>query len=374
MQWAITRRLMPGARRGLAMGLLGAVLGLAGPASLPARAADQPSDRVNAGTVGIVSGGVEGTYVRIAADLAAVLDDGDRLRILPVLGKGSVQNLGDILHLRGIDIGIVQSDVLAYARRENLFPNLANRVRYVTKLYNEEFHVLARPEIAGIEDLAGRKVNMDVRSSGTAMTASLVFGALKIAVEPTNFDQSLALEKLRRGEIAALAYVAGKPARLFRDVRPEEGLHFLAIPPTPELLQDYLPSQLSHREYEGLIAPDAPVDTVAVGAVMAVYNWERNSERYRKVARFVEAFFSRFDEFLKPPRHPKWAEVNLAATVPGWTPFEPAVAWLRQASVAEADPAARDAFRNFAARRGIPGEQAEALFEQFLRWQARAQQ
>jgi TRAP-type uncharacterized transport system substrate-binding protein len=69
--------------------------------------------RANAGTVGIISGGADGTYVRIAADLAAVLDDGDSLRVLPILGKGSLQNLSDILVLRGVDVGIVQSDVLA---------------------------------------------------------------------------------------------------------------------------------------------------------------------------------------------------------------------------------------------------------------------
>ena len=358
------------------VGALALSLWLCGAAALPAQAAETASERANSGTVGIVSGGVEGTYVRIAADLAAVLDDGDTLRVLPVIGKGSVQNLSDILHLKGIDIGIVQSDVLAFARREGLFPNLANRVRYVAKLYNEEFHILARPEIAGIADLAGRQVNVDGRTSGTAMTASLVLTALGVAVEPTHFDQALALEKLRRGEISAMAYVAGKPARLFRDIGPEEGLHFLAVPPSPELLANYLPSRLTHEEYKGLVRPDEPVETVAVGAVMAVYNWERGSERHRKVARFVEAFFSRFDEFLKPPRHPKWAEVNLAAKLPGWTAFEPAEAWLRQAemSARPTETASRDMFLGFAAQRGVAPDQAEALFQQFLRWQAQAPQ
>ena len=71
------------------------------PGSLPAKA--------NAGTVGIISGGVDGTYVRIAADLAAVLDDGQSLRVLPVIGKGSLQNVADILYLRGIDVGSVEA-------------------------------------------------------------------------------------------------------------------------------------------------------------------------------------------------------------------------------------------------------------------------
>ncbi|PWC35819.1 TRAP ABC transporter substrate-binding protein [Azospirillum sp. TSO35-2] len=354
--------------------LVGACLVAGG---VPASAADPRGVNANSGTVGIVSGGVEGTYVRIAADLASVLDDGDTLRVLPMLGKGSVQNLKDVVLLKGIDVGIVQSDVLAYAKREKLLPNLDQRVKYITKLYNEEMHILAAPDVTRIEDLAGRKVNVDVQGSGTHMTASLIFDMLGIKVDPQGNDQALALEKLRRGEIAAMAYVAGKPTRLFRDLKAGDGLHFLSIPLSASLLDTYLPSRLTNADYEGLIKPGEQVDTVAVGAVMAVYGWERDLERHRKVARFVDAFFSKFDEFLKPPRHPKWKEVNLAADVPGWTRFEPAEQWLRQASAAAGPQSAavrKEDFRAFVEQRGIQPQQADKLFEQFLVWQARSQQ
>ncbi|WP_083897474.1 TAXI family TRAP transporter solute-binding subunit [Azospirillum sp. B506] len=349
------------------------IVSLAGMAS----AADPRGVNANSGTVGIVSGGVEGTYVRIAADLASVLDDGDALRVLPMLGKGSVQNLKDIALLKGIDVGIVQSDVLAYAKRERLLPNLDRRIKYIAKLYNEEMHILAGPDVTRIEDLAGRKVNVDVQGSGTSMTASLVFDMLGIRVDPQANDQALALEKLRKGEIAAMAYVAGKPTRLFRDLKAGDGLHFLSIPMSAALLDTYLPSRLTSADYEGLIKPGEQVDTVAVGAVMAVYGWERDVDRHRKVARFVDAFFSKFDEFLKPPRHPKWKEVNLAAEVPGWVRFEPAEQWLRQASMGkepQSVAARKEEFRTFVEQRGVQPQQAEKLFEQFLLWQARSPQ
>jgi len=361
--------------RMLALGacIAGSAMAGAGTAS----AADARGVNANSGTVGIVSGGVEGTYVRIAADLASVLDDGDTLRVLPMLGKGSVQNLKDIVLLKGIDVGIVQSDVLAYAKRERLLPNLDRRIKYIAKLYNEEMHILAGPGVTRIEDLAGRKVNFDVQGSGTSMTASLVFDMLGIKVEPQADDQALALEKLRKGEIAAMAYVAGKPTRLFRDLKGNNGLHFLSIPMSAALLDTYLPSRLTSADYEGLVKPGEEVDTVAVGAVMAVYGWDRDVDRHRKVARFVDAFFSKFDEFLKPPRHPKWKEVNLAADVPGWTRFEPAEQWLRQASSAKEPQTAaarKEEFRSFVEQRGVPPQQAEKLFEQFLLWQARSPQ
>ena len=186
--------------------------------------------------------------------------------------------------------------------------------------------MLARPEIVRIEDLAGKPVNMDVRGSGTAMTGSLLFGALGIGVVPRNDPQDTALEKLRRGDIAALVYVAGKPARLFSGIPADSGLKLLPVPATPAVLETYLPATFRPADYPTLVPPDGAVETIAVGAVMAVYAWALGTERHRKVARFVEAFTARFPAFLQPPRHPKWREVNLAAQVPGWTRFVPTAA------------------------------------------------
>ncbi|MDP3418062.1 TAXI family TRAP transporter solute-binding subunit [Falsiroseomonas sp.] len=313
------------ARRNLLLGLAG---GLVAPAAL---AQPMPGNsvarlnamaaRANAGTVGLIAGGVDGTYIRIAADLAAVLDDGDRVRVIAMIGRGSVQNIADIMVLRGVDLGIVQSDVLAFARRESLFPSVERLIQYVCKLYDEEIHILARPEIETVRDLAGQPVNVDLRGSGTAMTASLVLGALGIQVQEQNAPQDVALERLRRGEIAALVYVAGKPARLFTGIRPDEGLRLLPLPAEAALLETYLPSHFAQADYPALV-PEGGIDTIAVGAVLAAYAWPPGSERHRKVSRFIAALNANFDAFLRPPRHPKWREVNLSATVPGWTRFE----------------------------------------------------
>ncbi len=332
-------------------------------------------ETANANTVGVISGGVDGTYVRIAADLASVLDDGDRLRILPLLGKGSVQNVADILYLHGIDVGIVQSDVLAYIEQQRPYMNVQQHVDYVAKLYEEEVHVLARRDIARLSDLAHQKVNVDVRGSGTEMTASVLFGALGIPVQPVGDDQGVALDKLQRGEIAAIVYVVGKPARLFAPLPADSGLHFLAIPIDQALLATYVPTQLRHADYPALIAGGAPVDTVAVGAVMAVYNWPAGTVRYRKVARFVDAFFSKFHLFQQPPRHPKWHDVNLAAQVPGWTRFPAAEEWLQRAAVAGTAGGAMQAdFARFLTSAGgstanLNDAQKAALFRQFQQWE-----
>jgi uncharacterized protein len=340
-----------------------------------AAAAPNPTAAANSDTVGVVSGGVDGTYVRIAADLAAVLDS-DHLRILPIIGKGSVQNISDILYLRGVDIGIVQSDALAYAERQNLYPNVDQQVEYIAKLYEEEVHILARKDIAQLSDLAHQKVNVDVVGSGTAMTASVLFGSLNIPIDTVNDDQNAALEKLKRGDIAAMVYVVGKPARLFTPLAAGSGLHFLAVPISQELLDTYLPATLQSSDYPGLVPTGGTVDTVAVGAVMAVYNWPAGTTRYRNVARFVDAFFSNFSQFQQPARHPKWREINLAAQVPGWTRFPAAQDWLQRAAMAgTAGGAVQAEFSAFLQSGGgsvlnLSDTQKAALFRQFLQWES----
>ncbi|WP_210191844.1 TAXI family TRAP transporter solute-binding subunit [Rhodomicrobium sp. R_RK_3] len=311
----------------------------------------QPVD-INDNTVGIVTGTVSGTYIQFASDLSSLLDSPGKLRILAVLGKGSMQNVEDIMKVRGIDLGIVQSDVLAYIKKRGLLPDAVNRLQYITKLYNEEFHLLARADIRKLEDLRGQKVNFGTQGSGIAITASIVFDLLKIKVEPVYDDPAIALEKLKQGEIAACIGVYGKPAKLYDGLKPEDKVRFLAVPPSLELSEIYFPSTLTARDYPNLIAADARVETIAVGAVMVVYGWEPGHWRYNKVARFVDLFFTNFEQLQKPPRHPKWQEVNLVAKVPAWTRFPAAEDWLRRAVATTASPGKSDGDR--------------AAFERFL--------
>ncbi|HYQ91346.1 MAG TPA: TAXI family TRAP transporter solute-binding subunit, partial [Candidatus Competibacteraceae bacterium] len=349
-----------------------------------AQSSDVLRNRVNQGTVALISGGINGTDIQAASDLAAVLDKPDQLRVLPIVGRGSIQNLTDLLYLRGIDVAILQSDVLDFSRKENLHPNLAQRIRYITKLYNAEVHILAGKDIGQLSDLTDKKVNVDVVGSGTAMTASTLFGALGLKIETTHFDQALALEKLKNGEIAAMVYVTGKPTNLFQKIEAGANLHFVPVPLTADLLKTYLPSSLAHADYPGLIPDGESINTVAVGTVMVVYNSDPNSERYKRIAAFVNAFFDRFGEFLEMPRHPKWQEVNLATELPGWTRFQPAQDWLdRQTTTAGAgyNITLKNSFEEFLAfmnesgnRRSTSATSPEALFARFLDWQKRQQE
>jgi TRAP-type uncharacterized transport system substrate-binding protein len=338
-----------------------------------------PETGVNRGVVELETARAAGISVRIAEDLANVIDDGATRRVLPVVGKGALQNLTDLKLLRGIDMAILQVDVLDYARQQNLFPGLEYWATYITKLYNEEFHLLARQDIKSVSDLANQKVNVDLRGAGTAITAARLFDLLKIPVTTTNDDQEVALDKLRKGEIAALAFVAGKPAPIFRDLNANDGLHFLAIPLNPPVTATYVPTRLTAADYPGLVPQDQTVDTVAVGAVLLAANLQVGSERFRNLVNFVDAFFTGFQSLLDPGHHPKWREVNITAELPGWRRFPPAEQWLQRNTQVAAAPNFQDLrsiFSRFIDERQqasgggpLTPEQKNELFGQFELWQ-----
>jgi TRAP-type uncharacterized transport system substrate-binding protein len=344
-----------------------------------ATAAEQAVAAINRGVVELETSGSAGISVRIAEDLANLVDDGATRRVVPVVGKGSLQNLTDLKYLRGIDMAIVQTDVLDYAKEQRLVPGLESSLTYITRLYNEEFHLLAGRNVHKLADLANKKVNVDLRGSGTSITAIRLFELLKVPVTVTNDSQEVALDKLRRGEIAALAFVAGKPAPLFVGLKGDDGLHFLAVPFNQAAGGAYAPTRLAAADYPGLVPLDRAIDTVAVGSVLVVADLRQSPERYRNIANFVDVFFTGFQSLLEPGHHPKWSDVNLTAELPGWHRYQPAEQWLqRNMQIANApkpdDLKAMfahfiDEHRHSAGGAPMTDKEKEDLFQQYSRWQ-----
>ena len=312
--------------------------GVPGPNTLDRSA----SARANAATVGILGGQLNGTTLRFAADLANVLDDGDHLRILPIIGRGGYESAEDLLYLHGVDVAILPSDLFGYYKREHLHPGAEQTIHYIAKLYDQELHILARPGIKTLDELANQTVSTDLAGTATSITAKVMFTALNIPAKLTNDSTDTALDKLRRGEIAAMMFLAGKPISLFTKLpapaNGQEGPHFLAVPATPALMESYLPARLDHASYPNLVPDGAAVDTIAVGAVMAAYAWPAGTERATKVRTFVDAFFTKFAKLQVPPSHPRWNDVNLSAKVSGWTRLTAASEALQRATLAQAKP------------------------------------
>ena len=334
-------------------------------------------ERKNQWTVGVAGGLLNGTNMTFADELAKVLDDGDNLRILPVVTYGAASNLEDLLYLRGIDAAVTQSDVFEFFRTQRKISNLENRINYIIRLPTAELHVLARNEFNSLSDLRGRKVNFGKPGTGSSLTGPIVFQRLGAEVEQTSFDDVVAMQKLRSGEIAATLRLVNKPLDPLAKLPANSGLHLVPIPFTKQFEDFYALGEFTSQDYPTLVPPGAAIDTVAVPQVLAVFNWPKNTDRYRKVQRFVESFFTKFEQFQMPPRHPKWRDVNLAATVPGWTRWsvaEEMLQRLRQANGVSSQPVAAAEFATFLKEKGVSGvqpssDQRDALFREFLQWQ-----
>jgi TRAP transporter TAXI family solute receptor len=327
--------------------------------------------RISAGqniTVGLIAGGTGSTDAVIASDIAQALDDTDKLRVLPILGRGSVQNLADLIYLKGVDVAIVHSDVLTQTMQSGTIPR-ENTVQYIARLFPEEIHILARKEIVTLADLNGKPVATGPVGSGTEISAGALLDICHISPSIIHENQSAALEHLRHGDIAAMFVIGGKPVPILQGIEPGTALHFLTIPLNAELVNSYLPTGLDHQTYPSLVPPGPPVDTVAVSSILVTLSTSADTQRAKRVNRFVDALFDRFDQFRRPGFHPKWREVNLSAQVQGWPRYPEAFNLLR----APNDPNLRTSFDSYLNRSGqttsgMDTDRREALFRDFMRW------
>jgi TRAP-type uncharacterized transport system substrate-binding protein len=327
---------------------------------------------MNANTVTVITAPAGGATSVFGSDMARVLDD-ENMRVLPVLGKGPVRNVVDILYLKAIDMGMVVSDVPEFYRLQYKIPDITAQLRYIAKLYNNEIHVVAPTSVKSIFDLAGKRI---VASTDVGYyAAKVIFTRLNMNA---NFDywtdDARAIQKIIDGEADGYIGSTGKVFGLLRAVKNENHrLHLVPIPYDRRLQDMYLPTTLSSDEYPNLLAPGETIDTLAASVLLVSFNWPEKSERYRRTANFINAFFSKFDEFHKPPRHPKWSEASLNVKVPGWQRFKAADDWLAEhahATAPTADPATFNRFlrQNGTGVAGLSFEEKEALFRKFLDW------
>ena len=355
---------------------------------------DEKKRQANDIAVSVVVSGISCTCARFTEDIRNVVNDlgPDGIRVLPVLGVGGLQNVNDVLFLKNIDMGVVDEDNLRLLKKKDpvLYANIEQRVQYITKLYNSEFQVVARDEIKSYDDLRGKKVNFNLKDSQTEVTADTVFNSLNIPVQRSYYDNDEAIKRLIAGDISAMIILTGAPQAALAKLKKEDGVHFLGLDqeslPKHDLnglFAEYLPAEITHDLYPNLVPEGTSVPTIANRALLVAYAWPENSEKYKKVAKFVDAFFSKIDQFNNPSRHPKWREVNLSADMPGWVRFKPAADWLaahkNQPVSASADNATglstvelRQAFdkfmKTYASASGgkeLSAKEREALFVRF---------
>jgi len=334
-------------------------------------------DRVNEGTVTVITAPAGGATSVFGSDMARVLDNDESVRVLPVLGKGPVRNVIDVLYLKSIDMGIITTDVPEFYKLQYQIPDVTSRLRYIAKLYHNEVHVIARTSIKSIFDLEGKRIVAPTDVGYYAARVILSRLNIKAASFDNQTDDARSIQKIIDGEADAYIVSTGKVFPLARNMIKNENrsLHLVPIPYDRRLQDLYLPTTLSSEEYPNLLSPGETIETLAASQLLVTFNWPENSERYKKVTRFVDAFFAKIDEFQKPPRHPKWSESSIVATIPGWQRFKASEDWLIAHNVAQSAQIDKLKFQKFLTDSRIPGgtdpAKSEELFRQFQEWQKR---
>jgi TRAP-type uncharacterized transport system substrate-binding protein len=293
---------------------------------------EQQQEKMNAWTVGLAGGLLEGAPIRLATEMARVVEDGANLHVLPIVTRGPVDNLNSLLYLRGVDLAIINSDVLEEYRIG--FPTIRDHIAYVLKLFPSELHVFVRPEIHSLQDLAGKKVNFNTLGTAAAYSGPLIFSRLGIDIEKSFIPHPTALQQMRKGEgnMAALVFITTKPVDAFQRGPWEPGFKFLPVDYDSKFEDYYQPASLEAADYPALIKQGEHVATISVPTVLVSYNWPAGSNRYQRVTRFIDSLFSRIDKLQVAGFDPQWRSIKLGATVPGLNRFPAAQQWLDQQS------------------------------------------
>ncbi|MGJ4926985.1 TAXI family TRAP transporter solute-binding subunit [Bradyrhizobium sp. HKCCYLS2038] len=337
--------------------------------------------RMNQWTVGLAAGLPDGGFVRFASEMARTMDDGDNMRLIPMVTRGTTSNIADLLYLRGVDVAVTYADAFDFYAKQAGLSNINDRIRYVLRFFISDVHIYAREQFKTLQDLKGQKVAVGTAGVAAAHTGPLIFRRLGIDIEPVAVGGPVALEKLHKGEIAAMVYVASKPGEVFSSMKAADpGFHFVPIPYTSQFSDFYYPTSIKAENYPALLAPDASIETIAVPSVLAVYNWKPGSDRADRVNRFVDTLFTNLARLQRPPFHPGWKDLNLEAQVPGWQryPYVDAVLerMKKDADVSLAAPAAtgslsqQDRLEAFLASQAKAPSKAEKdeLFRSYLEW------
>ena len=254
--------------------------------------------------------------------------------MLPVIGYGSLQNIEDLLFLKGVDVGMAHSDVMRHMEQRGILPGARNRLRYISKLYDEQLHVLANTKYTDVRQLNGQTIIVGRPGSGNEMSALTLIRDLRLKAKIIHVEFKEGVQQVRDGRAAAMIVVTRKPSSKLREIKVNSDLHFLPVPMTKTVLRTYFPDPLTAEDYPNLVPPGKSVETARMAAILAVYNWQDKTARYGNVTRFIRTFIGKFDQLSKASRKDVWQNLDFTGEVKGWQQYEPAANIIRQAVAA----------------------------------------
>ena len=278
------------------------------------RSEDLRSLKLNQSTVGLLAS--QPSLSEDVLEMANAMDHTDGLRVLPILGRGSLQSINDLLFLRGVDVALLSSDSLAFVKKHDLYKDETGKLAYLAKLATLNVVVVARKDIAGVNSLEDMRIATGPANSDEFVAAELIFDALGTKFErvPTTGKNSVAA--LLDGRIDAAVFVGTPSYRLLNSIKANSGLHILSLALPESLAETYSPAILESSDFPNLIAEGTAVETVAAALILAVFDWPERSERFYKLKKFNKALLSTYLATRTAEQG-----TNFSAAVPGWKQY-----------------------------------------------------
>jgi uncharacterized protein len=281
--------------------------------------------QVNEGTVTVVTDGLterSGLVSQLAGELAKTVDEEGRLRLLPMLGYGARANVRDLLYLRGIDLGILNADVLKYLELQGELPAAQRKLRYVTRLLDKTIFIAATPDISDFNDLRGRKILVIGKESDGHVTARTLLALAGIDATLVFGDWDNLAQLFERGDAQAVIALERNAVDLERRLGKDLGLKLVPIPMTPALQTIYESRNVAADEAPDLV-PAGGMATLTVPTVLAVFNWRKTQARYGSVNGFVRSLFGAIGRLQASDTTGLWSQIDPRRDVAGWQRYEP---------------------------------------------------
>ena len=257
------------------------------------------------------------TGVQLVNDLAARLGQ-QGLRVLPIAGEGGLGNIRDLLQLKGVDLAILNSDILSYLDATGEFPDARRRIRFVTHLGDQPVYLLGRANVASINDLRSRRVAALTAPGISPVTAKTVFGLLKIDAELLPITPAQLAGDQSLSGIDGVIMSAGDAAKVGQLANRFTDFHLVPIVAGPALTKTYSSYQIPANELGALAMSSGPTDSIAFSTVLAVFDWTPQHSRYANVNGFLKGFFQALPTLRTMAYAPLWRQANIRAEIPGW--------------------------------------------------------
>jgi hypothetical protein len=275
--------------------------------------------QVGQGQVTIFTDGLaypNGRISRALTELSVVFDQNRKLRVLPIMGVGGESNVRDLLQFRGVDLAIMNNDVLAAPSVERNYPDARRKLRFVTRLYSQKVFLLARPDITAIEQLAGKKVLVVGHEAAARLTASTIFSLLKVKAELVHSANNSPLDQI--SEVQAIFFLEDDMLRVAPDLVRSEGFAPLPISAKGPLASVYRPALILAQQAAPYSGEEDGVNTISVDTILAAFDWIPTHGRYPDVTAFIDGLFAAIPRLRKEQPNSIWSQVDPRGDVLGW--------------------------------------------------------